>query len=316
MRLNLLSPPVLAFALGVVAVLVRSDLRLPEELYTVLAAYLLLAIGLKGGVELAATPLAQLWLPALATLLLGLTIPIAAYAVLHRLLRFPVADAAAIAAHYGSVSVVTFTAAVTFVGAVGAPSEGFMPTLVAILEAPAILVSVFIARSRLGGGGSMGTLFHDLFAGRGIFLLLGGLVMGALTGREGLKEVSPFFVEPFKGALTLFLLELGMVAAGRMRSVGAAGPRILAFGVLAPLVQGALGAVVGTLAGLSLGGTTVMAVMAASASYIAAPAAVRIAIPQANPGLYLGAALGVTFPFNLSVGIPVYYAISRLLHGV
>lgn len=321
LRLNLLSPMVLAFVLGVVAVFVRSDLRLPEALYTSLSIYLLFAIGLKGGAELAETPLADLVLPVLATLALGVTIPFVVYAVMRRVGRFGVPDAAAVAAHYGSVSAVTFTAAITTMAALKVPVEGFLPALVAVLEVPAIVVALSLARSRMrsvtpGATSSLGEVWREILTGRSLFVLLGGLVIGALSGKAGLAQVAPFFVDPFKGALVLFLLEMGMVAAGRIRDLRKVGSFVIAFGLLAPIVQGSLGVLLATLAGLSVGGSTVLGVMAGSASYIAAPAAVRIALPQANPALYLGASLGVTFPFNLSVGIPLMYALSRALHGM
>lgn len=319
-RLNLLSPMVLAFALGVVAVLVRSDLKLPGDLYTVLSIYLLFAIGLKGGAELSVTPLASLVWPALVTVALGVTIPVVAYAVLRRLGRFGVADAAAVAAHYGSVSAVTFTAALTVMATLNVPVEGFMPALLAIMEAPAIVVALSIARSRLAPvvgeeRTGLGEVWREILTGRSLFVLLGGLVIGLLSGKAGLEQVAPLFVDPFKGVLVLFLLEMGIVAAGRLRDLRRVGPFLVGFGIVMPILQGLAGTALGTLAGLGVGGATVLGAMAASASYIAAPAAVRVALPQANPAYYLGSALGVTFPFNLSLGIPLYLAFARLLAG-
>lgn len=317
-RINLLSPIVLAFALGLIARLIRSDLVIPDQLYSALSIYLLLAIGLKGGAELAKTSLASFWAPALATLVLGVATPCWCYAVLRGLGRFGVADAAALAAHYGSVSAVTFSASLTFLDGLRIPYEGFMPTLVAFLEVPAIVVALLIARTRTGGeapgAGSWGEVLHELLAGRSILLLVGGLVIGYLSGERGLEQVAPVFVAPFKGALVLFLLELGMVAGGRLRDLRAGGPFLVAFGILVPIVNGALGVGLGTLVGLSLGGSFILGTLAASASYIAAPAAVRIALPQANPGYYLTASLAITFPFNLAVGLPIYYAFARWLH--
>ncbi|MER3462448.1 MAG: sodium-dependent bicarbonate transport family permease, partial [Armatimonadota bacterium] len=262
-RLNLLSPMVLAFALGIVATLSRSDLKIPEALYTALSIYLLLAIGLKGGAELSTTPLAAFWKPALVTLGLGVVTPLLAYAVLRRLGRFDVADAAAIAAHYGSVSAVTFIASLTFLQAAGIPYEGFMPTLVAILEVPAIVIALLIARQRLGGAETLGEAIREVFSGKSILLLVGGLVIGFFSGKPGLEQVAPLFVEPFKGALVLFLLEMGMVAAKRLRDLRKAGGFLVAFGLLMPVLQGALGVGLGTWAGLSLGGATVLGTMAA-----------------------------------------------------
>jgi uncharacterized protein len=318
-QLNLLSPVVLAFALGIVARLVRSDLHIPDQLYSALSIYLLLAIGLKGGAELSKTPLSSFWAPALATLVIGTVIPCWCYAILRGLGRFGVADSAAIAAHYGSVSAVTFSASLTFLEGLQVSYEGFMPTLVAFLEVPAIVIALLLARMKSDtpdapGAGSWGEVLHELLAGKSILLLVGGLVIGYLSGEQGLEQVAPLFVDPFKGALVLFLLELGMVAANRLRDFRAAGVFLIAFGILMPILHGAVGVGLGTLAGLSLGGSFVLGVLAASASYIAAPAAVRIALPQANPGYYLTASLAITFPFNLAVGMPIYYAFARWLH--
>ena len=314
LRTNLLSPTVLAFALGITATLVKSDLKIPDALYTTLSIYLLLAIGLKGGAALATTPISLVWKPALATLALGVLTPLLSYVTLRRLGRFDVVNAAAVAAHYGSVSAVTFIAATTFMQAAQEPIEGFLPTLVAILEIPAIVIAPLIARRSLGGG-SLGEAVREIFSGKSILLLLGGSIMGLLSGPEGLKQVAPVFVEPFRGVLVLFLLELGMVAAKRLRDLRKVGSFLLGFAIVMPIVQGSLGVWLGSLAGMSVGGAMVLGTMAASASYIAAPAAVRIALPQANPSYYLTASLGITFPFNLTLGIPLYYALSRWLNG-
>jgi len=314
-RLNLLSPIVLAFVLGMVATMVRSDLKFPDELYAGLSIYLLLAIGIKGGAALAQTPIADFWAPALATLGLGIGVPIWCYVVLRRLGGFGVADAAAISAHYGSVSVVTFIASLTFLDAVGSPAEGFMPTLVAVLEVPAIIVALLIARASIGGRGSWGLVVHEVVAGRSVLLLLGGLAIGFASTPAGLASVSPLFVDLFQGALALFLLEMGMVAAKRFRDLGRVGLFLVAFGIVMPILNGSLGVWLGTISGLSVGGSTVLGVLAASASYIAAPAAVRIALPQANPSFYLTSSLAITFPFNLTIGIPLYYSIAGLING-
>lgn len=317
LRLNLLSPMVLAFVLGLVAVWVKSDLKLPEQLYTVLSIYLLFAIGLKGGGELSVTPFALLWKPLLATLFLGVTIPLVAYQILLRLVRLSVVDSAAIAAHYGSVSAVTFTAALGFAQAQNIALEGFMPALLAVLEVPGIVVALLLARSSLNPNdkthSSMGEVWRELFTGRSLFILLGGLIIGWLSGKAGLEQVKPFFVDPFKGALTLFLLEMGMVAAGRLRDFVKIGGSLTAFAILMPIINGTLGVLLGHFAGMSVGGSFVLGTMAGSASYIAAPAAIRVALPQANPAYYLGMSLGVTFPFNLSLGIPLYYAVANAL---
>ncbi len=315
-QINLLSPMVLAFALGITATLLHSDLKLPDELYTTLSIYLLLAIGLKGGIALAETSLAVFWAPAVATLLLGIIIPVIAYGVARKIGKMNVADAAALAAHYGSVSAVTFAAAQTFLDTVGVRYEGFMPALVAILEVPAIVVALLIAQvAGAPQGGDWRKALRELLTSKSILLLVGGMIIGWLAGPRGGKEVAPVFVDLFKGALTFFLLELGMVAARRFRDLPSAGLFLLGFGIIMPIFNGLLGIWFGSMTGLSLGGSTILGVLAASASYIAAPAAVRIALPQANPGFYLTAALGITFPFNLAIGLPLYYTIASWIVG-
>lgn len=311
---NLLSPPILAFVLGIVAALIKSDLRLPEALYQALTIYLLLAIGLKGGVELSRTPLPVFAGPAAATLFMGALTPITAYHVLRRLGKLDRVNAAAIAAHYGSVSAVTFIVAASFAGTAGVPAEGFLPALVAILEVPAIVIALMIAFTHGRRVGSWRKALHEVLAGRGVVLLLGGLVIGALVGERGYAPVEPFFGAGFMGALTLFLLEMGIVAARRLRDLRKVGPFLVAFGIVVPLLHGLLGVWVGGLSGLSPGGSAVFGAMVASASYIAAPAAVRIALPEANPTYYLTASLGVTFPFNLTLGIPLYFMFAAWLH--
>ena len=317
---NLLSPLVLAFALGVVASYLKSDLRLPDALYASLSIYLLFAIGLKGGVALSKTPISEVALPALGTLVLGVVTPLTAFAVLRRL-RFDRADAGALAAHYGSVSAVTFLAAIAYVTVAGYTPEGFMPTLVALLEVPAIVVGLLLATARGAGAKADASAdaagrapwrvaLHDVLTGRSIVLLVGGLVVGTLAGERGMAPVAPFFVAGFQGALTLFLLEMGIVAAARLRDLKAVGGRLVGFAIALPIVHGALGVAVGQACGLGIGGRAVLGAMVSRASYIAAPAAVRMALPEASPTLYLTAALGITFPFNLALGLPLYLAMA------
>jgi uncharacterized protein len=313
---NLLSPIVLAFGLGMFAALVKSDLEFPEALYHALTIYLLLAIGLKGGIALAATPLADIAVPLLATIVLGVVTPLTAFAVLRWVGRIDRVNAAAIAAHYGSVSAVTFLAAQTFAGTVGYAVEGYMPALVAVLEVPAIIVALLLvsrqaetAAAKVGGGWVAAV--HEVMTGRSILLLVGGVIIGFIADPAALATVEPFFIGLFPGALTLFLLELGMIAARRLRDLRRVGPFLLAFGIVVPVLHGFLGVLVGQYAGLSPGGSAVLGAMVGSASYIAAPAAVRVALPQANPAFYLTSALGVTFPFNLTLGIPLYFAFAH-----
>ncbi|MFO1536343.1 MAG: sodium-dependent bicarbonate transport family permease [Actinomycetota bacterium] len=309
---NLTSPPVVAFALGALAVMVRSDLRLPDPIHTWLATYLLLAIGLKGGHALRSADPADLVWPAVATLAVGILIPLVVFPAARRLLRVPVVDAGSLAAHYGSVSVVTFTAAIVFVREAGFAPEGYLATLVALLEIPGIIVALLLAVAA-GEGTSLRAAVREVCTGRSVLLLVGGLVMGAVASDAAFVRVEPFFVGLFTGLLVLFLLDLGATAASRLREHRSLTPPVVAFGLVTPLILGATGVAVGTLAGLSPGGAAVFGAMTASASYIAAPAAVRVALPSADGALSIGLSLGVTFPFNLAIGIPLYLELARAI---
>lgn len=322
LRLNLVSPLTLCFALGVFARVIRSQLALPRELYTSLSIYLLFALGLKGGVELSHSSLSQLAAPAAVTLLLGCLTPVTAYLVLRRLGRFSIADAAGIAAHYGSVSAVTFIAAQQFTNAAGTPAEGFMPTLLTLLEIPGIQVALAIGTFQMAqqssdqsspnsAGSRLLAVCHELLSAPSTMLLVGGLIIGTAVGTEGWKPVQPVFEGMFKGILALFLLEMGLTAGARLQDLRSSGLFLAAFGIVMPILHGLLGAWLGALSGLSVGGTTILATMAASASYIAAPPAVHMALPEANPTCYLTAALAITFPFNLIAGIPLYYRFAQ-----
>lgn len=318
---GLLSPVILAFVLGLIASLLRSDLKIPQQVYTALSIYLLLAIGLKGGHELAKVPLAQISLPVLCTLLLGCVSPLIAFVIARFILRFTQADAAALAAHYGSVSAVTFATTLAFLDWRGITYEGFLPALVALLEIPAIVIGILLAN--LGSradrasatAGRWGSAMREVLTGKSIVLLVGGLLIGRFCTEASFKRISPVFVDLFLGALVLFMLDMGTVAAERVREIGRAGPRLIGFALTVPLMCGSVAMLLGSWAGLSTGGNIVFAVLGASASYIAAPAAVRLAIPDANPGYYLTASIGITFPFNLAVGIPLFAALTQWLRS-
>ncbi len=310
--LNLGSPVVLAFLLGVVAAFIKSDLRFPEQVTSLLSTYLLFAIGLKGGMRLRESSLTELTWPVLITLILGVATPVVAFLVARSFLRLDTINAAAMAAHYGSVSAVTFTAAESFTRAAGTLSEGYLPVLVAVLEVPGIVVALVIA-SRASQGRSMSSAIHEVMTGKSVVLLLGGLIIGAIANQEALTRVEPFFVGLFQGMLCLFLLDLGTLAGQRFNSIRRAGARLLIFATALPIVFGVVGVLLASAVGMSEGGATVLAAMAASASYIAAPAAVRVGLPEADIGLSLGAALGVTFPFNLIIGIPLYSEVAAVL---
>lgn len=313
---NLLNPAVLFFALGIFAGVVRSDLKVPQALYESLSLYLLIVIGMKGGVELSKVALGDVAMPLAGAIFLGVIIPWIAYFILKKLGKFATADAAAIAAHYGSVSAVTYAVCLSFLQKENIAYEGFSAVLLVTMEIPAILIAIMIARFRRKGAAPQvpwGKFFHEILTGKSILLLLGGLLIGALVGEERIQPVKNVFFDPFKGLLAFFLLEMGLVTASRLKELKKAGVFLIAFGIGMPLISAWLGCWVGWAVGLSVGGTAVLATLAASASYIAAPAAVRIAIPEANPSLYLTAALGITFPFNLTVGLPLYLKWAQMI---
>lgn len=334
---SLLSPMVLAFLLGIFATLVRSDLKIPEQLYAAMTVYLLFAIGLKGGAKLDGVTLADFARPVGAALLLCCAIPVWSFFILRRFGRIDATNSAALAAHYGSVSAVTFGEALVFLDLMKVPHEAFMPALLAVMEVPAIVLALFLAgrgaitgtatgsppaASAVGvvpaattGNGAWGRVLHELLTSKGILLLVGGMVIGLLSGKKGYEQVGPFFDAPFRGVLTLFLLEIGLVTGRRLADLRQTGPFIVGFAIVMPFLHGLLGTWLGQWAGLSVGGATVLGTLAASASYIAAPAAVRVALPQANPALYLTASLAITFPFNVVIGIPVYLTFARWLYS-
>lgn len=312
---NLLSPPVIAFAAGILAVWLRSDLKFPNQVYQALTIYLLLAIGFKGGAALATYGIGKLMLPLGATLIAGSLIPAAAFFAARRLLRMSVADAAAIAAHYGSVSAVTFMACLAFLDKQGLEYEGFMPAVMAAMEIPAIFVAMLLAQC-FGSNTRVSLLesVREVFAGKSFVLLFAGLFAGAVASPDSHTLIKPFLIEPFYGVLMLFLLEMGLIAGEKLRDARQAGWRLMAFALVAPVLQGTFGIYLAKAIGLSLGGATIFAVLCASASYIAAPAAVRASLPAANPGYYVTTSLGITFPFNLIIGIPLYLKIAQWIY--
>lgn len=307
------------FVLGVAARLLKSDLRLPEALYETLSIFLLLAIGLKGGIELSKQPLGVLAPQVLACLTLGFAIPFALWPML-RALKLSGADAASLAAHYGSVSVVTFAVAIAALSRQGIAYESHAALWVAVMEAPGLVAGILLARlaARRSSADSTastrwGALLHDVLCGKSVLLLAGGLLIGAVAGVEGTAPIRGLFVDLFKGVLALFLLELGLVAGARLVEVRRFGAAVLVIGLGFPPLLALAGALTGVALGVSTGGVAILATLAASASYIAAPTAMRIAVPEANAALSITAALGLTFPFNIVVGIPLYIALAQYL---
>ena len=314
---NLISPIILSFALGLAASLARSDLTIPEAVAKGMSIYLLFAIGFKGGASVAAHGVDGTLLMAIAAgLVLSFGLPLIAFALLRVMTGLGLKDAAAVAAHYGSISIVTFVAATSVLQGRSIPSEGYMVAVAAAMEAPAILSALWLV-ARGGAGGRMEPgLIRELLLNGSIVLLVGSFAIGAITGADGLAEIESFIVNPFKGVLCLFLLDMGLIAGRGLRnSRGVLGGGAVAFAVLMPMLSASLGLGLGLLIGLSLGGIVLMMVLAASASYIAVPAAMRVALPEANPSIYLTLSLGVTFPFNLTLGIPLYLALAQMVTG-
>ncbi|HBK56680.1 MAG TPA: sodium-dependent bicarbonate transport family permease [Xanthomonadales bacterium] len=312
---NLTSPVVLAFGLGLVARLLRSDLAFPSAIQQYLSIFLLLAIGLKGGVALGQPALAELALYIAATIVIGVVTTGSAYLAARLWLRQPVIEAASLAAHYGSVSAVTFIAAQQFSERLGQPADAVLVALVVALELPALLVGLTLGRRAGGSGGasSLGHTTREVLTSKTFILLLGGLAIGAISGRSGVAAVEAMYFQLFQGMLMLFMLDMGLTAAERLRELREGVGRLLAFAVVVPLGHGLLGALVATAIGLNPSSAAVFAAMTASASYIAAPAAVRAGLPEANVGRAITASLGITFPFNLAIGIPLYAAFTDWL---
>jgi uncharacterized protein len=317
---NLVSPATLFFILGLGSALVRSDLAVPDAIAKLLVIYLLISIGFRGGVELAHHGFDSVLIRTIAAgVALSVTVPFLAFALLRKATDLDAVDAATIAGHYGSISAVTFAAVTAALLQLGMAQEGFMVAVAAAMEAPAIFAALFLARRHAGaamGVGEEGRLFRHVALNGSIVVLVGAFLIGTVVGQRGLMIVKPFFIDLFPGFLCLFLLDMGLIAGqGLLRDRRALTGRLLAFALLMPLVNAALALVLARLSGLSPGGTAVLMTLAASASYIAAPAALRLALPKANIALALSLSLCVTFPFNLLVGIPAYIAVAKAWAG-
>lgn len=322
---NMLIPAILFFGLGFLAQFIRSDLKFPNDLAKALSIYLLVGIGLHGGMELAKVDPGSALGAVLAALGLGFGLPVVAYLILTLAVRVDRLNAAAIAAHYGSVSAGTFVTAVAFLDAMKITYESHPVIMLAIMESPAIIIGLMLANLARRGKGSGNTgpqqqqrvskeLIHDAFTNGSVVLLLGSMLIGAIAQPVSLQKILPFYDSMFMGVLCLFLLDMGMEAARRIGDFRAVGGRMVAFGILMPLIGAAIGLAVGHwLLGFSVGGTLLVAVLAASASYIAVPPAMRLAIPEASPALFLTLSLGITFPFNVVIGIPLYFGAAQWL---
>jgi len=323
---NLIQPIILAFILGAIAGFLRSELELPAAVISLLAIYLLFSIGLEGGRGLAQADLGGLMPLIGLTLFMVVAIPLLVYSVTRLLGRFDISNAAALAAHYGSVSTATFFSSLTLATAMGTPAGGYMVAMVALMEF-AVIFSLLIARvamaRELAANNQasrnqirIGELLLDTLRGRGIILLGGGMLIGFLTSDAQWQQIKPFYDDLFRGMLMLFLLEMGMTAARHIRAFREVGWFMLGFGTPMPVVNGIIGVTLAQLIGLDVGGSFVFGALCASASFIDAPAACRASLPEANPGIYLTSSLGITLPFNLLLGLPLYYSYALWLYQI
>ena len=310
---TLTSPIILFFALGLLAGFARSDLAVPEAVAKGLAIYLMAAIGLKGGVSVAESGLTiELGLAAFAGVILSFMLPFPAYWLLRRAGRLDGINAAAVAAHYGSVSLVTFVTATEMLKSLDLIVPGYMAAVLALMETPAIITGLWLARKNsnttpsLGNGAGTSSLVHEVFLNASVVLLVGAFLIGLVAGKPGFAPIAPVFEGGYRGVLCLFLLDMGLIAARRLTQTKALNRRLVGLALVLPLLNGTIGVLVGSALGLDVASTATFGILAASASYIAVPAAMRLALPQADPGIYLSMSLGITFPFNLIVGISLF----------
>ena len=311
---NLTSVGVLTFIFGFLAARIKSDVRVPDAIYAFLSTYLLFGIGLKGGHSLKTSSLSELATPALTTIACGILIPLLAFFTLKLIKVLNDVDRGSIAAHYGSTSLVTFSAGLLFLESNNIFVEGYAPALLTLLEIPGLIVGIFLASRSLTTKVRWSSTLKEVLLGKTVLLLAGGLAIGLITSNEGYMKVSPFFVELLNGFLVLFLLHLGYLAGSNFAEIKKVGAPLAAFGIFFPLMSGVIGVSAGSLIGMSVGGATMLGILSASASYIAAPAAVSVALPTASPTLALMSSIGITFPFNLILGIPIYYKIAQLFN--
>ena len=313
----LTSPVILFFVLGLLAAFARSNLEIPEAIAKGMSLYLMAAIGLKGGIEVAESGLDGTVLAALAAgIAAGFVMPVYAFWLLKGFGRLDRLNAGAVAAHYGSISVVTFVTAVEIYTMQSIPPEGYMVAVMASMESPAILAGLLLARG-IGSdsGQTKKELAHEVLLNPSVVLLLGAFFIGMVAGPQGFEPVRPFFDGLFKGILCLFLLDMGLIAARRIMDSRALTWRLVVIAIFLPLLNGALGTALGVGIGLDAGSAAALGVLCASASYIAVPAAMRLALPEADPGIYLTMSLSITFPFNVLVNIGLIGALAGMLTG-
>ena len=334
---NLLTPIVLFFLFGIIAARIKSDLKMPEAISEFLPIYLLAAIGLHGGIEMRKTGFEEMLIPMLVAIGLSLLFTLNHYQILRRLGKFNIFDSYALASTYGAVGAVTFSVGLSFLKNQGVSSEGYLAAILAVLEPVAFILAIFLTNMAVSKQirtkkqsisddeeldigmkqtkTKLSQVLKESITGKAIVILLGSIVIGYIIGKEGFEPISIVFDELFTGAIVIFMIEMGIIAGQRLEDIKKVGIFLTAFSVIIPTINGIIGVLVSTALGLSLGGAVMFGLLLASASFIAAPAVLRHAIPQANPSLYITSALGITFPYNIIVLLPIMFTISTWVHG-
>ena len=336
---NLLTPIILFFLFGIIAARIKSDLKIPEAISEFLPIYLLAAIGLHGGIEMRNTGFENMLIPMLVAIGLSLLFTLNHYQILRRLGKFNIFDSYALASTYGAVGAVTFSVGLSFLKNQGVTSEGYLAAVLAVLEPVAFIMAIFLTNmavskqirqkkesvskddtSDLDMGiqetkTKLSQVLHDSITGKAIVILLGSIVIGYIIGEDGFSSISIVFDEMFTGAIVIFMIEMGIIAGQRLDDIKKVGIFLTAFAIIMPTFNGIVGVLVATAMGLSLGGAVMFGLLLASASFIAAPAVLRHSIPQAKPSLYITSALGITFPYNIIVLLPIMFAISTIVHS-
>lgn len=345
---NLLTPVVLFFILGIVAARIKSDLKIPEAISEFLPIYLLAAIGLHGGIEMRTTGFESMLIPMLVAIALSIVMTLNHYQILRKLGKFNIFDSYALASTYGAVGAVTFSVGLSFLRNQGVTSEGFLAAILAVLEPISFILAIFLTNmtvskmvqkkkqtlqkysendqndpntyaeleASITQSRSIYHVLRESITGKAIVILLGSIMIGYVIGKEGFLPIKLVFEDLFAGAIVIFLIEMGIVAGKRLDDIKNVGPFLVGFSVIIPTVNGIIGVAVSTFLGLSIGGSVMFGLLLASASFIAAPAVLRTSMPQAKPSLYITSALGITFPYNIIVMLPVMFTISSYLHNL
>ena len=335
---NLLTPIILFFLFGIIAARIKSDLKIPEAISEFLPIYLLAAIGLHGGIEMRNTGFENMLIPMFVAIGLSLLFTLNHYQILKRLGKFNIFDSYALASTYGAVGAVHFSVGLSFLKNQGVSSEGYIAAILAVLEPLAFILAIFMTNMAVSkqikakkqsftGDDSeidvgltqtktkLTKVLHESITGKAIVILLGSIVIGYIIGEEGFEPIKIVFDDMFTGAIVIFMVEMGIIAGQRLDDIKKVGVFLTAFAIIIPVFNGTIGVLVSTAIGLSVGGAVMFGLLMASASFIAAPAVLRHAIPQAKPSLYITSALGITFPFNIIVTLPLLFALSTLLHS-